>query len=509
MPLAEEAAVVTLWQNDCPTRHLSMATETKEHVMFDAKIRLLNRWIGRIYSGRVAKRIHAYWRGLSVLVATAAVLQGGAALVHADGSGHDGDELTFNDPTGRISTVNLTGAFNTNGAFFKSLGTNGRACVTCHQPQDAWSISASHLRDRFQKTAGLDPVFRPVDGATCPDKDVSTVAARRDAYKLLLSKGLIRIGLAVPPNAEYEITAIADPYGCSTPASVSVYRRPLPSANLLFLSTLMWDGRESPKGRAMLDNFRSQAVDATLGHAQAVNAPSASDVGDIVDFELAVFTAQSQSDGVGHLDHQGGTGGPLALSQQDFFIGINDPLGSNPKNVPFDDHVFNLFDAWANSGDPSRASIARGEQLFNSFPIEIRGVAGINDALGVEVVHGFCTTCHDAPNAGDHSVALPIDIGVVAASRRTADMPLFTLRNKATGETVQTSDPARALITGKWADIGKTKGPILRGLAARAPYFHNGMAASLRDVVEFYDGRFLVGLTEREKNDLVAFLNAL
>jgi cytochrome c peroxidase len=153
--------------------------------------------------------------------------------------------------------------------------------------------------------------------------------------------------------------------------------------------------------------------------------------------------------------------------------------------------------------------VARGQDLFNSFPIEIRGVAGINDALGVEVVHGFCTTCHDAPNAGDHSVALPIDIGVVAASRRTADMPLFTLRNKATGQTVQTSDPARALITGKWADIGKTKGPILRGLAARAPYFHNGMAASLRDVVDFYDGRFSLGLTEREKNDLVVFLNAL
>ncbi len=56
---------------------------------------------------------------------------------------------------------------------------------------------------------------------------------------------------------------------------------------------------------------------------------------------------------------------------------------------------------------------------------------------------------------------------------------------------------------------GKFKGPVLRGLAARAPYFHNGMAASLEDVIDFYDTRFNVGFTRREKADLVAFLGAL
>jgi cytochrome c peroxidase len=65
------------------------------------------------------------------------------------------------------------------------------------------------------------------------------------------------------------------------------------------------------------------------------------------------------------------------------------------------------------------------------------------------------------------------------------------------------------MITGRCADIGKAKGPILRGLAARAPYFHNGSAATLEDVVEFYDRRFGIGFTARQKADLVAFLNAL
>ena len=50
------------------------------------------------------------------------------------------------------------------------------------------------------------------------------------------------------------------------------------------------------------------------------------------------------------------------------------------------------------------------------------------------------------------------------------------------------------MITGKWADMSKFKGPILRGLAGRAPYFHNGIAATLTDVIKFYDTQFHIGL---------------
>ena len=102
-----------------------------------------------------------------------------------------------------------------------------------------------------------------------------------------------------------------------------------------------------------------------------------------------------------------------------------------------------------------------------------------------------------------------MNIGVADASRRTPDLPLYTLTNDATGQTVQTTDPGLAMLTGKWADIGKFKGPILRGLAARAPYFHNGSAATLLDVVDFYDTRFNVHMSAQQKSDLVAFLSAL
>jgi len=150
--------------------------------------------------------------------------------------------------------------------------------------------------------------------------------------------------------------------------------------------------------------------------------------------------------------------------------------------------------------------VARGEELFNSKRINITGVKGLNDDLGVASIPGTCGTCHDSPNVGNHSMPAPLDIGLADASRRTPDLPLYTLKNKATGQIVQTTDPGRALITGKWKHIGRFKGPILRGLAARAPYFHNGSAATLGDAVRFYNDRFSIGLTDGEVSDLAAFL---
>ena len=53
------------------------------------------------------------------------------------------------------------------------------------------------------------------------------------------------------------------------------------------------------------------------------------------------------------------------------------------------------------------------------------------------------------------------------------------------------------------------KGPVLRALAARAPYFHNGGAKTLEDAVEFYNERFSLALTSEQKSDLAAFLRTL
>jgi cytochrome c peroxidase len=69
--------------------------------------------------------------------------------------------------------------------------------------------------------------------------------------------------------------------------------------------------------------------------------------------------------------------------------------------------------------------------------------------------------------------------------------------------------PVRALLTGRWKDIGKFKGPVLHRLASRPHYFHNGLAADLGEVVNFYHTSFSIEFTDPEKADLVAFLDAL
>jgi cytochrome c peroxidase len=267
----------------------------------------------------------------------------------------------------------------------------------------------------------------------------------------------------------------------------------------------MWDGRES--------SLTQQAIDATLGHAQATSTTPAQ-MNAIVQLETNIYTAQVKDAVAGDLTKRAG-GGPQALSTTPFFLGINDPLGGNPRGTAFDPRAFTLFDAFAppanpkhGAADQQRYAIFRGQEIFNTRRVVIDGVAGVNELVGPQFA-GTCTTCHDTPNVGNHSLPLMLDLGLTTEARRTPDVPLYTLENLTTHEQVKTTDPGRALITGRWADLNKFKGPILRGLAARPPYFHDGSVATLDDVVDFYNTRFALGLTPQEHGDLVAFLQAL
>ena len=442
---------------------------------------------------------------------------------------------------GFVATYNIANTpIDLTGPFFQSLGTNGRSCASCHLPDQGWSIAAGKVQARFEATQGMDPIFRANDGSNCDHSiDTSTVGGRRKAYSLLINKGLIRIAIGVPLAAEFRVVGVANPYGCNDVSTLSLYRRPLPAANLRFLSTIMWDGRESSTQTGtqkitfatnpgdLLADLAHQSLDATNGHAQASKPLSPQQQKAIVDFEMNLTIAQAVDYRAGTLNVDGANGGPSILGTHTvpaFFVGINDPLGGNPHGSLFTPVIFNLFDAWTNAlqrrddvqddGDDRntrRASIARGQTLFNSKPIVIRGVAGLNDDLNLASIPGTCGTCHDSPNAGNHSVSAPLNIGVgdLDSPLDVRYLPVFTLENETTHEIKRTTDPGRALITGLWRDVGRLKGPILRGLSSRAPYFHNGSADSLGDVVDFYDKRFSIGLTPQEKKDLIAFLSVL
>jgi cytochrome c peroxidase len=361
------------------------------------------------------------------------------------------------------------------------------------------------------------------------------------------------------------VVSVSNPYGCNATDVISMYRRPLPTTNISFLSAVMFDGRESTPAtgttkitysnypNSLMSDLAHQSVDATVTHAQGDGTrPTPAEQQEIVNFETQLYTAQLFDAHAGPLNQDGANGGPGALTTQPYFItmnssihplvpGLEQPGGLvTPGDGQFTPDIFTLYDAWAPQasgyyGDiaETRQSIARGETLFDSLAIPISGVAGINDdvtagglvAGGIPVLQGTCGTCHDTPGVGNHSFPTPLNIGTGDPNPSApyanlggldvSYLPQITvcLKDATTGLPTSTckttTDLGQALVDGNFDHVGKIKGPILRGLAGRAPYFHNGSAATLLDVVNFYNTRFALNLTDRQKRDLVAFLKTL
>jgi len=188
----------------------------------------------------------------------------GVLLACSDGAIGSQDELLKqariarnSDATGVFGNYSSYGDIDTSNPFFQSLGTNGRACATCHRPENGFSIRTDTINALFDDTDGNDPLFAPVDGTNTPNDDRSTVDARRAASSLLLSRGVIRIGLPVPPTAEFTVLSISDPYNYATVGNLSLYRRPLPATNLKFIQPkgIMFDGREPSLANGVLDHL--------------------------------------------------------------------------------------------------------------------------------------------------------------------------------------------------------------------------------------------------------------
>lgn len=523
--------------------------------------------------------------GVAVLVVVSAII------------GRANADQRSSSPAGEVRTIALTGAIDRRNPFFRPLGRQfDTTCEQCHFESDAWSVTAEHLRQLFNTTQGQHPVFSPPSandfhaalalgpGASLPD--------RRAAYSLMLDKGLSLVRRNFnPAAADFTLVAVVDP---SLPAALRtiaidadgtivrngtagstraiagadyfqytaqdnagtpqfwLHRRPLPTTNFRFLTTVGWDGQDTRQGAnpatrserdGVLDvsrnTIRGRETGASLaaidGHPYT-DAELTALATQMTDFMFNLITAQETLTGGISLSARGANGGALNLSKQAFHFGVNDTIQGDMtvssagqvtlKNVPFNPIVFNLFDGWLMDRDPAKASIERGQALFNAQRLMIADVGGLQGAQitlpdgstitgPAGALRGSCSSCHDAPNVGSHSTRLPINIGISDKSPaglgrdRLAGLPLFVLKRKSDGAIAQTTDPGRAVITGQFAHVGQFKGPILRGMSARPPFFHNGVAATLEAVVEFYDARFKANFTPQEKADLVAFLKAL
>jgi cytochrome c peroxidase len=390
-------------------------------------------------------------------------------------TGIDNNE-PFKNPGGKAATFSTQGFVNLTGEYFQAQGTNGRSCGTCHIAQEAWSINPGTLQRLFEETGGTHPVFNRLDANNPDTGDFSTVEGRRAAYSTLLRRGVFRRGGALKAEPrEWDLIAAVDPNGFANTSRLVQWRRVMPTINFAVGSaTVNWDGGNSV-GTDQRAGLVNQARRNVIGAQQG---PPASDevIFDIVDFESSLSTAQLLVSKVGRLDSDGARGGPEALSTMPKVAGR-----------------FDLFDAWAGDENPRRAQIQRGQELFNN-----------PNAGGPR-----CGGCHTSANNGTNINNVLFDVRTASAAAATPDLPLYTFQNRTTGEIRQLTDTGRGNVTGLWNDLGRFKTPTLRALAARAPYFHNGIAATLEDVVHHYETHLGFIFTDAERADLVAFLNAL
>ncbi|HEY6902690.1 MAG TPA: hypothetical protein VI216_00170 [Candidatus Acidoferrales bacterium] len=459
----------------------------------------------------------------------------------------------------------------TNKFFDPEFGTNGQACVTCHQPSDGLTIHVDSIQNAFQTTGLSDPLFRLNDTANNPNGP-STAAN----YSLVLNLGVIRIGKTFAAGSNFSATLAStqpstndfggpfplgagnnpiDPQQGAGHPTLSLFRRPLVNTNVHLDSSVLWDGRAS------IGNMRAQVIGAAKTLLLAPS-PSNADSDQVAAFMLGVytdqvfdtaagtdaagnctFTAPGQKCGAGLVSAEGARAGVRNLLN--FALSPNvpcanfleTPLGGGAGCVP-NTPGYDLFNSWAklpNAGrNAGRLSVVRGQEIFNTATLKVPADLAGQFGAGVTEIH--CTTCHATRNIGNHpdstffrrvgTDSLDIIQGLInnpgnassatladvaALKDRVSELPLYVLTSGSNScglTSVQTTDPGRAMVSGDICDVGKFKPPILRGLAARSPYFHAGAAENIQMLIHFYNARFQIGLAEDQVNDLGAFLEA-
>jgi cytochrome c peroxidase len=387
------------------------------------------------------------------------------------------DQIPNNVPIpnarGYAASFGTDGFVDLTNAFFTPHGTNGRRCGTCHRPEDGWSISGRTVAALFQLTGGTHPLFANHLDTDTPTADMSTEAARWAATTMLRQGKFVRRA-APPALRDYDVIAASDPFGVGTVASLFWFRRSPPTANLRS-PTVMADGANTV-GADLHAGLSKQARGAVVNALQAAPAPD-DVIEEIVGYESQLAHAQLYIKDVGRLDDGGAQGGPAAAAAQPFVAGR-----------------FDLYDAWRTSSNAKRRQIWRGQELFNN----------VNAPSGRR-----CGSCHSAANNGENVNGLLFDVGAARPQFAKPDMAVYTFQSRATGQTLATTDPGLGIRDGAFANLGKFKVPNLRGLLARAPYFHGGTADDLPAVVRHYEAALGFIFTAEQEADLVAFLEAL
>ena len=338
---------------------------------------------------------------------------------------------------------------------------NGRTCSTCHLGEET-SLSPLQVRAAFSRDP-RGPLFRSIDSDD----------GRGDEYRLLLRDATFRIPFVLPDRVTVD-ERDDDVYVDGDGHTVVVLRRGVPSVrNIVFENELMYDGREE-------DDLPHQAIDAVKTHAQPGRLPTQDEAESMAAYQRTLFT-RSSLDRFAH-------GGPRPEL----------PEGCTPAE-------------------------RRGRRFFE------------------QTSRGLCAMCHSGPLLNTTNAFNPIErpnqrfAGNFSSELNANGYPAHTFRFHMPDGSVRTlvsPDPGRSIITGDpcaadpaacTLNPGSTtsvfKIPTLWGVVNTAPYFHDGSAKDLDQLMVHYRRFFhvtAVGLgdpsfeiSEDEARDIIAFLRLL
>ncbi|MDB5101917.1 MAG: hypothetical protein JWM80_6338 [Cyanobacteria bacterium RYN_339] len=360
--------------------------------------------------------------------------------------------------------------------FPKTVKTNGRSCASCHFTGAGFTMSPKGVQ-ALAASNPTDALFAAEMADAGPD------VTQAEIHQRLTQQALIRVNLS---NPWYDPKTAGDPYNPkdlrfwrSVPTAINAglansakYKNPVtgkPDSGMI-----MWDMRET--------SLEKQAVDASHGHAQGTGFFPGNLGIDVAEFERKAATI------------------PSSLYKAKLAKVTIDPRHTNPADPFFGTPVF----------DPMTVK----DKFFRTVNI----TPGSAEWRGMMVFVGtpqnpHCIVCHNQPETLAGGTVMNRD--AMVSETQDASFPVVHLRlkdDKGAWHNCDTKDPGCAVTTGRYEDLNTFKVPQLRNIKTFGRYFHDNSSLDLQDVAQHYREnlpQIFKDMKGKDRNDLVAFLNAL
>ncbi len=183
------------------------------------------------------------------------------------------------------------------------------------------------------------------------------------------------------------------------------------------------------------------------------------------------------------------------------------------------------FGGECSSGKARNALVAFLETLVSTDVPFDKGELSNAASRGRDIFEGKagCISCHNGPYLSDgepHNTGVPENMEIFSDPMRHMTYRAVNHTYGVPKVHVWRRDVGYFLVSKDYADVGSFITPTLRELKYTAPYMHNGVLASLAEVIDFYDEGGghddplatelkPLGLTDTEKSDLASFLETL